>query len=299
MSEWDSDKKPEANQEHTHTQTRTHTLAHTHVFSPCSRQHLYFLISDVTHMLYGFLYPSPVSLQVFLSRRSEWLSLSLSKEVCKTEWVSWKDKEEQTILPTKTCFSWEPLQQLPPLWSPSWLCWSVLAAKGKTGGHMMWNGGQVGWGIKYRTATVFSFSFCFSSLRSHSHHHHPLFLFMCLCFFWTLLLPPFFSLHPSTPSHLSPALSRVAVMNVNGWECRIRWNDVYRTLTRQARARAASRHPSPANCSAGKSNGTPRGSQRIRLWARQEQWNSLWLFFCRALRDQSEALWLCCHGIKR
>lgn len=68
--------------------------------------------------------------------------------------------------------------------------------------------------------------------------------FMCPYFFWTLLLPSFSSLHPPSLSLLSPAPSRVAVMNVNGCECQIRWNDVYRTPRRQARVRAASRHPS-------------------------------------------------------
>ena len=101
--------------------------------------------------------------------------------------------------------------------------------------------------------------------------------FMCLYYFWTLLLPSFSSLHPPSLPLLSPALSWVAVMNVNCCECQIRWNDVYRTL-RQGRVRAASHHPSKAESSAGKSNGAPRGLERIRLRARREQWNILWFF---------------------
>lgn len=101
-------------------QTRsTHTNTHAHFFT-LFQAAFCFLISHVTHMLYRVLYPSPLSLQVFLSRRCERKSLSLSKEVSKTEWVSWKDKGAlKTTLPTKTCFYWEPLQQRLLSWSPS------------------------------------------------------------------------------------------------------------------------------------------------------------------------------------
>lgn len=242
MSERDSDKKPEANQ------------AHTHHFSPSfSAAFLQFLlISHVTHVLYLFLVflPPPVSLQVFLSRRSVWQSLSSSGSewVSEREWVSWMTlKGQMSTLPTKTCCSWEPSQQHPPLWSPSLLSLSALAAKGK--GTIMWlemwkkNSGGGRTEIKKENSQGFIISSASFPCRPRSLSSSTP-SFMCLYFFWTLLLPPFSSLHPSSPSLLSPALSGVAVMNVNGCKCQIRWNDAYRTLRRQARVRGASRHPS-------------------------------------------------------
>lgn len=68
MSERDSDKKPEAKRAHTPF-LASHYAAFLH----------YLLISHVTHMLYLLFLPSPVSLQVFLSRLSERQSLSLSE----------------------------------------------------------------------------------------------------------------------------------------------------------------------------------------------------------------------------
>lgn len=200
----------------------------------------------------------------------------------------------RTAIHTKTCFSWEPLQQHLPLWSPSWLSLSVLAAKGKKifTFLQMCRDAEI---ERKRTAIVSALSFVCRAL---------IVLIVQHFIFSSSTSPELFcslislSLHPSSPSLLSAAQCRVAVMKVNDCECQIRLNYIDRTLRRQARVRAASHHPSRANSSAGKSNRTPHSLKRIRLWARREQWNNLVSF--TLCWDQSEAaLWLCCHGIHR
>lgn len=122
--------------------------------------------------------------------------------------------------------------------------------------------------------------------------HHPL-------FFYVPLFPLPFLYSPSNHSlHLlSPALSTLAVMNDNDCECQIRWNDVYRTLRRQAGVRANSRHSSLSRLLGRQKHVSTLPCKDYQTVIQPRAAEQPMLFFFITPRDQSEhALWLCCHG---
>lgn len=132
----------------------------------------------------------------------------------------------------------------------------------------------------------------FFHLRDPAHH---LLLLSCLPHY-------FFLLSLSFPSVLSPALSAVAVMNVNART--VRSNEMILTgHQRRASVRAALCHPHPPPSQERQKHwDTPRFREDQSLSQRRAREQSFRVFFfsLRNLLDQSETtLWLCCHGIRR
>lgn len=144
--------------------------------------------------------------------------------------MPWTGIRTQPLVPppTKACCCWVPSPPRPPSWSPSSSCWSASAAKGKRTPTRDSTRGTKERGAERndKKKSESSRSFIISAAGAlgalADHSHHPLLL---LCaptsseLFSSLLTPP--SIRP-LPSLLSPARSRVAVMNVNGCECQIR-----------------------------------------------------------------------------
>lgn len=120
----------------THTHTDTHTQINTSSYFACSNKSSKssYVISAFCFVLY---------LSSLLLCRFPWADTACSWALAPekvNEWaegsaVWWilRDRRAQMWIPTKTCCSWEPSRQPPPLWSPFWLFSSASAARGKKG----------------------------------------------------------------------------------------------------------------------------------------------------------------------